>query len=96
MAAPSVQIQCINKSDRPNPHERILAVGGVRSDGVKWLRTQPQVIADIEAQTYNYYVSVGGKTVWVIVAVSRWGNKYIKTTADGESPDNLLSLPECR
>jgi hypothetical protein len=31
----------------------------------------------------------------VVVAVSRYGNKYIKTTADGEQPDNLLSLPEC-
>jgi hypothetical protein len=31
----------------------------------------------------------------VIVAVSQWGNKYIKTTADGVHPNNLLALPEC-
>jgi hypothetical protein len=34
-------------------------------------------------------------SVWVIVAVSRLGHKYLKTEADGEQPDNLLSLPEC-
>ena len=30
-----------------------------------------------------------------VVAVSRFGNKYIKTEADGDQPNNLLSLPEC-
>jgi hypothetical protein len=33
--------------------------------------------------------------VWVIIAVSPYGHKYLKTQADGEHPDNLLSLPEC-
>ena len=32
----------------------------------------------------------------VVVAVSRFGHSYLKTQADGEVPDNLLSLPECR
>ena len=38
---------------------------------------------------------MGGKSVWVIVAVSRFGNKYLNTEANGEDPNNLLSLPEC-
>jgi len=36
-----------------------------------------------------------GRRATIIVAVSRFGNKYLKTEADGEQPDNLLSLPEC-
>ncbi|MGO7416641.1 DUF3892 domain-containing protein [Rhizobium ruizarguesonis] len=28
-------------------------------------------------------------------AKSAAGNKYLKTTADGDQPNNLLSLPEC-
>jgi hypothetical protein len=28
-------------------------------------------------------------------AFSRFGNKYLKTEADGEQENNLLSLPEC-
>ena len=31
----------------------------------------------------------------MIVAISQRGNKYLKTQADGEQPDNLLALPEC-
>lgn len=94
--AVSVQVHCINKSDRYNAHERIINIGGVRPDGVRWKRSQPQAIQDIEAGTYAYYVAVSGqKIVWLVVAVSAWGNKYLKTEADGDQPNNLLALPEC-
>ncbi len=91
----AVKISCINKSDRDSAHERIRFIGGVNPDGTRWKRSQEQAVADIENNTYQYYVTVNGSVVDVIVAVSRFGNKYIKTTADGEQPNNLLSLPEC-
>jgi hypothetical protein len=91
----AVQIQCINKSDRPNAHERIRFIGGINPDGRRWKRSQEQAIQDIESGTYSYYVSVQGRAVNVIVATSPYGHKYIKTVADGEHPNNLLSLPEC-
>ena len=90
-----IQIRCINKSDRSNPHERIISIGGVNADGARWKRSQQQAIIDIETGVYRYFVNAGGHTVWVIVAVSQWGHKYIKTTVDGEHPNNLLALPEC-
>src|SRR5882762_8503062 len=83
LMATNVQIMCINKTDRYNPHERIENIGGVRSDSVRWKRSQQQAIVDIESGTYSYYVSVGGKSVWVIVATHN-GNKYIKTENDGQ------------
>lgn len=91
----SAEIRCINKSDRFDAHDRIRSVGGVNSDGSRWKLSQPDAISAIESQTWSFYVQNGGLTVNVIVAISRFGNKYLKTQSDGEQPNNLLSLPEC-
>jgi hypothetical protein len=92
--AQNIQVRCIRKSNRSEPHERIQGIGGVNADGSRWYLTEADAIAYIENGTYQFYVSVGGKSVWVIVA-TRLGRKYLKTEADGEAPNNLLSLPEC-
>jgi len=90
-----IQIRCINKRDRPNPHERILFVGGVELNGSRWKRDQQQAIQDLESGARRYWVHVRGKSVWVVVATGQSGHKYLKTEEDGEEQDNLLSLPEC-
>jgi hypothetical protein len=92
----AIQVKCINKSDRCNPHERIINIGGTNPDGTRWKLSQPEAIKGIENGTYQFYVSrPAGDSVWVIVAVSQYGNKYLKTESDGDQPNNLLSLPEC-
>lgn len=88
------QIMCINKSDRDNAWERISHVGGVRN-GEHWRITQEDAIRHIESGAWRFYVEVRGDRVYCKVAVSRFGNKYIKTEADGDQPNNLLSLREC-
>ena len=89
----TAQIKCINKDDRYNPHESITHVGGYGTR--RWKITQEDAIAYIESGEWRFYVHVDGKSVWVVVAVSRYGNKYLKTEPDGEGENNLLSLPEC-
>lgn len=91
----SVEISCINKSDRPNPHERIRAVGGVSPDGSRWKLSQEEAIQGVMEQRWSFYVTRNGRKVDVIVAKSQHGHPYLKTVADGEQPNNLLSLPEC-
>lgn len=88
------QVTCINKTDRQNAHERIKSIGG-SNNGQRWKLGQEEAIAGIDAGKWRFYVSVNGQSVWVVVAVSRFGNKYLKTESDGEHPNNLLSLPEC-
>lgn len=91
----TAQVRCINKSDRYDQHDRITHIGGLNSDGSRWKLTQTDAIHGIESGKYAFYVEKERKTANVIIATSRFGNKYLKTEADGEHPNNLLSLPEC-
>lgn len=89
------EVKCVRKQDRYNPHERILGLGGVNPGGERWYCTQEDAVTWIEIRRYNFFVRISGKEVNLIVAESRYGNKYVKTEADGEQPNNLLSLQEC-
>jgi hypothetical protein len=92
--AQRVRIECINKTPRQDPHLRIRNVGGQNGDGSHWKLSVDEAIAAIEGGRYSFNVSAGGRSVDVIVAVHS-GRKYLKTTADGLQPNNLLALPEC-
>ena len=93
--ATKLRVECVYKTDRHDAHERIKAVGG-GPPGCRWKYNQEDAITWIEDGTFVYYViNKEGKEVNMIVAMSRYGHKYLKTEADGEQPDNLLNLPEC-
>lgn len=90
------RVHCINKQDRNNQYERITHIGGQNDNGTNWKITQQDAINYIENGKYSFYVLKGGAKVNVIVSRSRFGNKYIKTEADYDEPNNLLELPECK
>lgn len=90
----SLQVTCISKNDRYSPHGRIESIGGTNPDGTHWRLSLAEAIADIETGRRSFYVEAGGQRVRVIISVHE-ARKYLKTEADGYSPDNLLSLPEC-
>ncbi|GAB2699046.1 hypothetical protein GCM10027037_24370 [Mucilaginibacter koreensis] len=63
-------------------------------NGFKWKLSLSEAILGIEQSRYTFYTQVNGHKQNVIIA-SRNEVKYLKTEADTDTPDNLLSLPEC-
>src|SRR3546814_14220717 len=96
MAVADLQVTCVNKSDRMNPYERILRIGGGQTILGSWRKTQEEAIREIEAGVNRFYVHVNGKSVWVVVAVSQHGNKYMKPEPAGEQPNKILNTHRCR
>ena len=90
------RIDCVNKPDRNNSHDRITHVGGPSPDGSgRWKATVPDVVGYIESKAHRFFTSEAGTVAWVGVRTSAVGNKYIQTHADGVWRDNLLALKEC-
>ena len=86
---PDVQVTCINKQPRQDPHEGITHLGGTT-----WRWTRQEVITSIEAKTNTFYTLVNGNRGDIGV-VNGPNGKYVRTYADGKWNDNLLSLSEC-
>jgi hypothetical protein len=86
-----VRITCIRKQHPQSAHEHITHVG---SNGSIW--TREQVISWIERREHTFYTqdSSGRRAD---VGVVREGGKapYLRTHADGQWNNNLLSLPQC-
>lgn len=91
------RVTCINKTSRQSAWERISRFGGPNPDGGQWRLSLAAMIDAIKNNTYGeFYVErPQGDRVRCIVAKSAAGNEYVKTEADGDQPNNLLSLPEC-
>ena len=90
------QITCIIP-DGADADRRIDSVGSTTGaeGGGAWCIKLDVAINGIENGTWRFWTQANGKSVWVIV-VKRNGKKYLKTEADGDEPNNLLSLPRCR
>lgn len=86
------EIKCINKDPRADRYHAITHVGGFVTE--KWKITRDDAISKIERGEWRFFTSIGAHRVNVVVAI-REGRKYLKTEADRDTPDNLLSLPEC-
>ena len=84
-----IRVTCITKPARDSKHDAITHLGG---SGWKW--TKAQVIASIEAKANTFHTLVNGNRGDIGVVNGTTG-KYLRTYADGQWNDNLLSLPEC-
>ena len=85
----SHQVTC-HTPDNLDLDRRIQGLGGSG-----WWETIDNIIRFIENRQHDFWVSVYGRRVEVIVRQHPNGQKYLTTTADGFPPNNLLSLPRC-
>lgn len=92
----SREVKCINKPDRESAYQRITHLGGDWGAGGSRIKvTEDDAIKHIESGLYTYHVKTAYRDVNVFVS-SNNGRKYLRTTSDDTTKDNLLSLPECR
>lgn len=89
-----LRISCVEKDDHDNVHEQIKLIGG-RYAGIPWRLCTANAIKLIERGRYSFYVSDGDRETDVVIAIKN-GRKYLRTLTDGEFPEELLALPECK
>lgn len=88
-------IHCVVRSDRLNHDRRILGIGGVNLDGAHWRVSEAEAIAAVEAGRWRFFVEARGRELPIVVAISKYGSKYLKGVDDDLQPETLLALPEC-
>jgi hypothetical protein len=89
-----VRVTCITNPHPLSPHEHITHLGNPAA-GWKW--TRDEVIASIDAQTNTFYVVDQNNGNRSNVGIVRPAGRapYLRTHADGDWNDNLLSLNQC-
>lgn len=90
------QVGCIVKPDRLSAHEHITHIGNQNAT-TPWKWTREKVIASIDAGANTFFVldPYSGKRSDVAVVRPAGRSPYLRTRADGDWNDNLLSLPTC-
>lgn len=93
-ALADVQVTCILKPHPQSTHEHITHLG---NPAAKWLWTREAVIASIDAKTNTFYVLdlASGKRAYIGVVREAGKSPYLRTHADGQWNNNLLSLNQC-
>lgn len=95
----SVRITCINKDngDHYDPHEAITHLGWIDESTNKIGKsTRMEVVEFLEQGNKAYVRDSRSNIAYLVVRISRFGNKFVKTVADGKETNNLLQLVECR
>jgi len=87
------EVSWIDRNDRLNPHERIVAIGGSNPDRSVWKLSQKEAIEAIKSNKYVFFVKRDGRELNLVVAQSHIGYDFIKTETDSAIPVSLLGLP---
>ena len=93
----AIRIVCIKKDNgnHDNPYEAISHYGWIEDGTKKNDVTNRQTVVGWVENGIRAYVSSSEGTVDCYVNKSRAGTKFLQTSADSRSSNNLLNLPEC-
>lgn len=88
------QVTCITKPHPQSPHEHITHLGNPAGN---WMWTRKAVIDSIDAKSNTFYVldSANGNRANIGVVRESGKAPYLRTYADGQWNNNLLSLNQC-
>ncbi|MBI5693364.1 MAG: DUF3892 domain-containing protein [Verrucomicrobia bacterium] len=84
-------ISRVGRAYSRDPLERVVSIGGVNADRTRWLLSQAEAIALIEAGTDEFFFHSGGQSVRVVVLVHK-GEKYLQSERERTHPDDLLDV----
>jgi hypothetical protein len=87
-----LNVKWIEKSDQPEPHQRIKRIGG-SSMALRWEHTQAQAIQAIERGEFEYFVQTDGRALKFKVGQTPPGQKYLTVQNEGGRSQILLELP---
>jgi Protein of unknown function (DUF3892) len=88
------RITAVDTREAGSPHTRIRRVGGARPDGTPWRMSVDEVVRAIGRGERFYVEEPAGDPVDVTIAHTGAGRVYLRTEADADAPNNMLSLPE--
>lgn len=88
------QVTCIRKPQPQSSHEHITHLGNPARD---WMWTREDLIASIDAKQNTFFVldPASGKRANIGVVRENGKAAYVRTYADGDWNNNLLSLNQC-
>jgi len=89
-----VQVTCITKKNQGSTHEHITHLG---NPVAQWHWTREKVITSIEEKSNTFYVlnPISGARADIGVVRESGKPPYLRTYADGQWNNNLLSLSQC-
>lgn len=90
----SIQIKFVHTSTDSNSPQQIRYIGGVDPAGVRWRLSEADAIAGMESGNWRFYATIDGHAVWLTIAHTPDGHKYLKAMTDAVTPDPLLSLSD--
>jgi hypothetical protein len=89
------RVQCVRRPGRTGPRG-LQGIGGTfPQTNRRWYLSLPQAIEEIDRGQAFYVEEPTGDRVAVVVDRTSRARPFLHTVADGDGPNNLLSLPSC-